>query len=565
VAKRINLYGSFQPTQVDDSSARRIEALAQLGQTVQKIGLEQSEQIYRRIGQKRAQEGEAAGTRAGLLAAEEGQPIESREAGRTLFEDSYNTAMRAAYLSGTETDIRNNIAAFAAEHPADTSAFQAKSQKYQEGLMENVSPEFGSIVNLTFNQIQGAALAKIRGAEIKKNIENAKQEIDFGIQRAVDDAVRFAAQGDIDASEDALVTETALLNAGVSTGLYTENEAFAVRRKSLVDVNAARALGAMKQMYNQVGAQSAAEFIARIDQQEAFYLDEERTIAFTVDEKRGVVDLMQKELSDMIRLDDLRDGELLASNKEAMNRRRGELLIGILEGDVDRGMLFREFRKGAIDNSGLEFLTNKLETRGQGTDDYWLIMQIQRLATTSPMQARSLVEQNLYSRLTGEAAARLDSIIQSSIENESILQTGRVSRLTELLQDSVAPRNKFGFVNPKDAPLAAQIMFAFSEKVLSGENPAQAAKELMDAHKAAKAVPLYGRTENPKEAQQLLDDAFAVHYESGKFSRGPLGDTESSVEARYNAELEKIDDFVRFQENYQKFQELYGEIIKDER
>ena len=70
--KQIDYYGRFTPTGVDDSNAKRFQALAGLADQASEIG-------FSIASRKAAERGQKAGLEAGVKAAEEGSPIESKK------------------------------------------------------------------------------------------------------------------------------------------------------------------------------------------------------------------------------------------------------------------------------------------------------------------------------------------------------------------------------------------------------------------------------------------------------------------------------------------------------
>ena len=119
MAKEIGYYGQLRPTGVDNSAARRFEALAGLADQVRSTAFES--------GAKRAQEiGQREGLTAGQAAAVEGQPLEKREGILSAFsiqDNTYNDALESAYLSQISVDSKNEIAKVVAQAPNDTQAF----------------------------------------------------------------------------------------------------------------------------------------------------------------------------------------------------------------------------------------------------------------------------------------------------------------------------------------------------------------------------------------------------------------------------------------------------------
>ena len=111
--------------------------------------------------------------------------------------------------------------------------------------------------------------------------------------------------------------------------------------------------------------------------------------------------------------------------EEALKARQGEnftsLYVGIINGETDVGDITRTAMAGNLTQSQLTTLTNVMNTRGQGIDDFDLIYDIQSQMYQNPEAARNLIIANTGTRLTSSKAQEL---LLTTLGEEPILEHG---------------------------------------------------------------------------------------------------------------------------------------------
>jgi hypothetical protein len=223
--KPIGYYGEFRPTGVDQSAARRFEALAGLADQVGDIAFQ--------IGAKRAEKiGAEKGEKAGRAAAErlakpqpkvgppeDVEPPKTREgflASMSIEAQAYNSAMQSAYLSQISTDAKEQIERIRAQYPNDMQSFQANARQYTQGLLQGVGEEFQDDISATVNNYVTNAETRVFKDEIVKNRELAKESVNTrldGLTREVEEVSR---SGDRVQAETSLLEFETLLDSQVA-------------------------------------------------------------------------------------------------------------------------------------------------------------------------------------------------------------------------------------------------------------------------------------------------------------------------------------------------------------
>ena len=223
--KPIGYYGEFRPTGVDQSAARRFEALAgladQIGDVAFQIGAKRAEKIGAEKGEKA---GRAAAERLAKPQPEVGppedvEPPKTKEgflASMSIEAQAYNSAMKSAYLSQISTDAKEQIERIRAQYPNDMQAFQANARQYTQGLLQGVGEEFQDDISATVNNYVTNAETRVFKDEIVKNRELAKESVNTrldGLTREVEEVSR---SGDRVQAETSLLEFETLLDSQVA-------------------------------------------------------------------------------------------------------------------------------------------------------------------------------------------------------------------------------------------------------------------------------------------------------------------------------------------------------------
>ena len=239
--KPIGYYGEFKPTGVDQSAARRFEALAGLAGQVGDVAFQ--------IGAKRAEKiGAEKGTKAGLAAAErlnkpqpEVGPPEDVEAPETkkgflasmsIESQAYNAAMQSAYLSQVSTDSKQQVERIAAQYPDDVQAFNKNIIQYRQGFLQGVSDEFKDEADATIgNYIANAETAVFKN-EIIKNRELATESVNARLDGLTREVSEISTAGDRVQAETSLLEYETLIDSQLAIGEIGQDVANEQKRKA---------------------------------------------------------------------------------------------------------------------------------------------------------------------------------------------------------------------------------------------------------------------------------------------------------------------------------------------
>ena len=198
----IGFYGKFQPTGVDDSAARRMQALAglagQVGGMAEQFGIAKAEELA---------PAEAA------LAVEEAITVDP-ETGEKVFGEVpvrkgwgsrvFNPLAVAGYEAGMENEITSLVDNTYTKYPTNTEGYAKIVSEGIAGLIGNMPEEMKPQAQLYFNQINKTAFSKVATAENKINTDIALGEVNTAIVNADANITNLAFEGRLEDLQAAL-------------------------------------------------------------------------------------------------------------------------------------------------------------------------------------------------------------------------------------------------------------------------------------------------------------------------------------------------------------------------
>lgn len=262
MAKEIKYYGQLRPTGVDNSTARRFEALAGLAGTVQ-------DAAFRYGAEKAQREGEREGLTSGQAAAVEGQPLEKREGLLSAFsikDNAYNDALESAYLSQVSVDAQEQIARVAAQNPNDVEAFKKAAAQARVGIATGVDQNYKDIVGATLDNVINSYETKVFAQQAARGRTLANESRLSNIDTLGRTAAQLSRDGDVLQSDAAVLEASSILDSMVATGDLTQSQAEAIYQPI---VREAREQQLKHDLLNKVDADNFDEAFKALDELEA--------------------------------------------------------------------------------------------------------------------------------------------------------------------------------------------------------------------------------------------------------------------------------------------------------
>lgn len=520
--KPIKRYGLLTPTGVDPTVGNRMKALAGIADGVRGLAVG--------VGKAKAEsEAPAEALREAREAIEEGRAVEKRgvlEFGSAQF----NASLQNAYVNSKTLDFSQEVAKIAANNPADVVSFQKLVKEQENAILSGLDPQFYEQMKQEINAITASNLDVVVKNQTAKSAKEANALSVRAVNVTSEDLFRAANNGDSKAAEVLFSKIESLYASRVTDGQATVGEAQAGIQAAKAGMQAEFARHILKTKMD-TSPTDAVNWIAQVDAGEAGDL--------TVSQQDALVKAMRSDLSEKLSLQDFSEKRNQQEKVKTQKVTAGNLLAGILKGEVSGADLELANSRTDINFSQYKTLSDTLNARGQGIDDYSLISEIQNIMITDPNLAETLVSKNANVRLTGDTALSLYSSIRDSVAQESILKTNEAVRMRKYLRDQIVISGPMGAIIPDQQAKQSNLIMVYDTRLLAGESPIEVMQDLMLAMPEIKGE---------KSFKQSLEDLENSAEELG--------------ESVYNQKYQELQDMQALTINYKEYKEALNDLIK---
>jgi hypothetical protein len=540
----IGFYGKFQPTGVDDSAARRMQALAGLGETV--AGLSS---LAKQFGV--AQANELAPAEA-ALAVEEAITVDP-ETGKNIYgkiekrkgwgSEVFNYEIAKGIGASQSIDVQEGMAdislrAQTSEDPLAT--FNALSEGLLNGLQVNAS--FSPDTNYQINALVSTYRQDIIAGEVKKGIDTSRANQKRNIDVTSQSALTFISNGNIEAGAQAYMNVLDSYDNQVGT-TYSQGEADALKDQFTVEYEVAHSRLGLKTIVDEKGQIAGTQFIEAII--------DNKSLPWTLEEKEATVDILTNDLKEIRQLENIKESELAANLKTRQADNASNLYIGITSGLVDSAQVTLAASLGKISFTQLTTLGAIITNRGKGVDDYELINQIRQAQYTNPELALQLISDNTETRLTGKTGSELFNIALGFQARGGELKSAEAKRFSNHITDMVVVKGVFGQLDFESQANESKLQIIYAERVLAGESPAVVARDLINSYKGISNIP----------QPQYAGDTYENSTKQGSDLYNALKNN-SIDDDTYNENVKRLEAYFTAKQNEKTFQEDYDSIMK---
>ena len=540
----IGFYGKFQPTGVDDSAARRMQALAGLGETV--AGLSS---LAKQFGV--AQANELAPAEA-ALAVEEAITVDP-ETGKNIYgkiekrkgwgSEVFNYEIAKGIGASQSIDVQEGMAdislrAQTSEDPLAT--FNALSEGLLNGLQVNAS--FSPDTNYQINALVSTYRQDIIAGEVKKGIDTSRANQKRNIDVTSQSALTFISNGNIEAGAQAYMNVLDSYDNQVGT-TYSQGEADALKDQFTVEYEVAHSRLGLKTIVDEKGQIAGTQFIEAII--------DNKSLPWTLEEKEATVDILTNDLKEIRQLENIKESELAANLKTRQADNASNLYIGITSGLVDSAQVTLAASLGKISFTQLTTLGAIITNRGKGVDDYELINQIRQAQYTNPELALQLISDNTETRLTGKTGSELFNIALGFQARGGELESAEAKRFSNHITDMVVVKGVFGQLDFESQANESKLQIIYAERVLAGESPAVVARDLINSYKGISNIP----------QPQYARDTYENSTKQGSDLYNALKNN-SIDDDTYNENVKRLEAYFTAKQNEKTFQEDYDSIMK---
>lgn len=412
---------------------------------------------------------------------------------------AHNKTLRAGYLASLDNDNRAAISDISARNSDNLIKFNDEMESYAKSVINSVDPSIRQLVAQDLEQKIITARGKVQAADIKRQKDISLGQIELAAQDTLDDSLLSAREGDITASGQSLQDLFAIYDGQVESGLLIPSEAELKKRDAELKVTREVMIGGVKQKIKDGDFNGAIEAIVKTR--------ERVPKGFTIEEHDEVITAMTSEVNEALSLNNKLEDEERELSKSAQQSEFVSLYTGIAQGTNNVQDVLRKLNDGKISPEQATKLTNILNTRGKGIDDWSLVTRIQD-AIENGEDARDTIIANSGTNLTEATAASLLAKNDQEEDTESPLQTNLAKRGRAFIKQSMRVTGPFGALDQEAERRMAQAVRDYDDRVLAGEDPWVVADQLVGKDDLERAPnPMFGTKDNLENALQLLNDA----------------------------------------------------------
>lgn len=415
--------------------------------------------------------------------------------------NAHNRALRSAYLASLDNDNREAIAAIKAENSTDLIKFNEAISGYQKGVINSVDPTLRAAVAQDLEDKITSARISVHTADVKLANTNAINDNKLGTERAMQDSLRSANQGNaLDAAQALLIANRFIDDRVTFDPNFTKEAGEEQKRKLEMSATVENIRHTLNATIETDGVIKAVDLIN---------LAEDKPLrGFDIKDQDKLVQTLKADLSQFLQLQNLQEKEEEDSLKELQDAAFTEIYSGGLSGTADASDVQTALLNKRITNEQATRLVNMFQTRGQGIDDFSLIREIQRVTETNPEAAKRMIQDNTGKRLTEKTANDLFNTVFAADEEGSPLKTSDARRFKTFISKSVQEVGIGGQFDFDQQRRLARLLVVYDERVLDGESPAVVAKDLMDVNAFILADdPKFGAKEDLDDSLLKLQDA----------------------------------------------------------
>jgi hypothetical protein len=473
--ERINYYGKIRPSNIDDLSVQRVQAVAGVIQDVADIGLSLASQKVERDATQAAEK--AAQT--ALETEEAPTPQDRAFSAINVYDQTYNETLKRAYLAGAETRIREKINTLATSFPDNYSDFTTAAESLRKGVLEGLPEQYRPAMALQMDAQIAQGRSQVLTAQKTRNLREADEQLALASVDANSQAVESAANGDMVGALSIVEKVIQYNDDRAQAGAITPAQAEINNRASIYNVRVASAQGALKTILDSDQPGSSVAGIRYLSS----FKQSELAQQMTSQERDAAYTALQTDLRNRLALQNSLD-EISAEQTEIRQKaNERNLAISIFQGDDPTGIPFRianAYRVGDITQPMYDRLMSTLNTSGVGVDVPNVELAIQATMQENPQLAREMaLSAAAAGTLTGSTALGLFTGAENLMSQEFSDQVRIFGTELQDLFGEVDPLTKRRFYQSFEVQKRAAAAYrTYLLRTGNGENPAVVFKEI---------------------------------------------------------------------------------------
>jgi len=541
--QRIDVYGGFTPTGVDNTAGAKMRALAGLGQAITDTTIAIGKPI---IQAKRAEQGIEAAEQArtvdpvtGEVSYGEVKKMSASKWGAAQYNANLVSGMDAQF----RMDVRQNLTRIAVESEGNLEKFDSLVTGYQSGISgkANILPE----LRKSADTLVGAYREKIIAEQTTEALADAKANRALELKTASDDSFKFIADGQPQAAQLSIFEVVDGINAdpdltdpqkAYAVNQYQEQVLVAFSRKDLNDT------------VENEGYIAGLEYIEKIE--------DNLPSDMSMESREAYIKTLTTDIANSQKVEDAIQTEKAADLKLAQAGNALALTIEVLDGTAGIDEIKQAGRDNLISVGQFNTLENQFATTGKGSDNADVVDTINALILTDPAGAATLIQSVAGTpSLSSRTASTMLKSIQSSANKGGILQTQEAKSFSDHLKQNVINTGFGAYNDPKNLKLESELQIVFAERVTNmqeGETIATITNELILANKKI-------TSDRPAYAADYKNYLQAVAPTSDLFKALESG---AITDAEADSIAEEMNSYFNSVNAYNSFREDYDSIMK---
>lgn len=468
--ERINYYGKIRPSNIDDLSVQRVQAVAGVIQDVADIGVSLVTQQQKKKATQAAEVAAAEALETGIAPEEQDRAFSALN----VYDQTYNDTLKKAYLAGAETQVREKINTLATTFADNYKDFNTSVTGLRNGVLEGLPEEYRPAMQLTMDSIIGSQRSKVLAAEKTRHLQEADDQLVLSSNDAVNSAISSLQQGEFVQAIQSIEHANILVDDRVASKAISPAAGEVIKRENTFKLRIGTARATLQGILD---SDEPGAFTNGISYVSSLQGSPEFADLSQV-ERDTLIDSVRSDLSSALSLDSQITTRRDYDRKVMQEQNYIGLAAGIISGDVDAGTILTAASARLISSADYDKLNTQLTSKGTGTDDWDLVYNIQQLTSIDPVGAQRLIAQNDGTNLTRKTA---QSLMNTAL-NKGPLTTDRYKTYKRALQDNLGQVDSITgkWTGKSTKELASIAMIQFDERVSAGEDPQAVFNDLYD-------------------------------------------------------------------------------------
>lgn len=429
--KKIDFFGEFRPTGVDNTAAQAYQAMAGLASQVQSLAIQEGKRI-------KTEEGLQEGLKAGQEAVESGEPIEKKSS-FTFKGQAYNEGVILSYRAQVRRDAKETLNRLQSEYELDPDGFRQVAEEYKQGITQGLPEDFKFVIASDLDSeivnrattLDDAAFERGKQQILADNLEMAED--------LKDDILNAIIRGDEGEAERLMAERSALLQRGVDNGLIDPDKQRQDAENMREQITLNREIGKLDRLFSD----DSLTFEERI-QKATDIVDATKNKQFkdlSPDQRDALADALQGELNEFLK----KEAEMNAQTQKEIALETVNLKLdaqfGRRKPSEIQSKAYDMFRNSEITESEYQgIMTDLAQHQAKQTSQALLDSKVSRRLSgdesiaLTPSEADDFFQRNIAPALVEMTSTDRVALVSNFVSNSGVVPPSIKRQLTNNLR-----------------------------------------------------------------------------------------------------------------------------------